>query len=245
MTFRYLTAVREVIDRLESTQAEAVESAAELVIRSITAGGVVFCAEIGHGTQGDFLNRAGGLAAVQPFAASLSVTDPVPDCLRNRPRANDADREIEAVRAAVATSNVRPGDVIMVGSVSGRNIRPIEQALAFRAQGGHAIGLTAFSYSADVESLHPSGRRLRDAVDVAIDIGTPYGDAAVQVPGIEPKVMPVSGVAFDVAGWMIWERVMTRMASAGDPPTVYMSVNGAGGQAYYEAARARYNERGY
>ncbi|HSV74534.1 MAG TPA: sugar isomerase domain-containing protein [Chthonomonadales bacterium] len=242
---RYTAAVRRVIEHLESTQLLAIEQAAAIVVAALRGGGVIYCAEIGHGTQGDFLNRAGGLAALQPFRQSFHVEDPAPEARRDRPRDEPVERDLEAIRLAVRTSNLRPGDVMLVGSVSGRNRAPVELALACRAAGVHVVGFTSFAYTERVASLHPSGLRLRDAVDVAIDNGAPFGDAAVQIPGIGIDVLPVSGVAMDIAGWMIWERVMERMAREGDPPTVYMSVNREGGQDYYQRAREALNRRGY
>lgn len=245
MTYRYLEAVRQLLRQLEATQNQAIEQAANLVIAAYRSGGAVFCSEIGHGIQGDFLNRAGGLAALQPFGFTFAVQDPLPACLANRPAIGEVDRECEAVRLAVRGSSLRAGDVMVIGSVSGRNKRPVELALACAQVGVRTIGLTSLAYTQQVTSLHPSGKRLYEAVDVAIDIGAPYGDAAVEIPGIEVAVLPVSGVAFAVAGWMIWERVMTRMAEEGDPPTVFMSVNRPGGQDYYEQARRQLNDRGY
>ena len=63
--------------------------------------------------------------------------------------------------------------------------------------------------------------------------------------GYDFDVLPVSGVAMNVAGWMIFEQVMRKMAESGDAPTVFMSVNREGGQEYYEQAVAQYNRRGY
>jgi len=241
----YVDAVRRVLDHLEGTQTGAVGKAADLVIGALRGGGAVFCSEVGHGIQGDFLNRAGGLAALQSLSFGMTVTDPVASCLTDRPRPETVHRDIELVRLAVRTGNLRAGDVVVIGSVSGRNVRPVELSLACRDMGVSTIGLTSMAYTTNVASLHPSGRRLCDAVDVVVDIGAPYGDAAVAVPGIDVTVLPVSGVGFAVAGWMIWEQVMSRMAAEGDPPTVFISVNRDGGQAYYEDARRRYNERGY
>lgn len=245
MSFRYTGAVRAVLQHLETTQAESIEKVADIVINALRNHGAVFCSEIGHGIQGDFLNRAGGLAAVQPLSFSFSVHDPVAACLSNRPAPEPVDRELEATRLAVRSGNLRAGDVVLIGSVSGRNRRPVELALACHDAGVRTIGLTSMDYTMHVASLHPSGKRLCDVVDVVVDIGAPFGDAAVDIEGMDVSVLPVSGVAFATAGWMIWERVMTRMAEQGDPPTVFMSVNREGGQEYYENARRRYDERGY
>ena len=93
---KYLDAVRGILDHYEQTQLAAIDQAAELIVAAITHDGAVFCAEIGHSNQNDFLNRAGGLAAVQGFSFNFHINDPVADCLKERPQP-------EGVRA-------RPGD---------------------------------------------------------------------------------------------------------------------------------------
>jgi len=243
--FSYLEAVRGITHHIEDTQHQPIEQAAQLVIDALTHGGIVYCAEIGHGNQFDFLNRAGGLAAVQPFSFHVGVNSPTPPNLANRPRPEPVETDLEAARYAVRNSNLRAGDVLMVSSVSGKGRTPIELALAAREIGVKTIGLTSLAYTAKVKSSHPSGQKLLDAVDVAIDIGAPYGDAVVDLPGFDHKVMPISGVAMLCIGWLIWGTVMERMAAAGDPPTVYMSINRAGGPEFYQECRKRYDEKGY
>jgi uncharacterized phosphosugar-binding protein len=242
---RYLDAVRGILTHLETTQLEAVESAADLVIAAMTQGGAIFCAEIGHSNQADFLNRAGGLAALQPFSFNFGANAPVAECLKTRPRPESGDDDLAAIRFAVHHSNLRAGDVLFVGSVSGKNRRPVEMALACRDLGVRVVGFTSFDYTAQVESLHPSGHKLKDVSDVAIDIGAPFGDGAVEIPGYDFKLLPVSGVSMIALGWMIWGRVMEKMAADGNPPSVFMSINRPGGPEYYEKSRAQYQERGY
>lgn len=241
----YLDAVRGILDHLEHSQLPAVDRAADLVVHALTHGGAVFCAAVGHGNEQDFLNRAGGLAALQPFQFAFTLNDPVAECLRNRPRPEPVESDLERVRMAVRAGNLRPGDVLLVGSVSGRNRTPVELALACRDAGVKVVGLTSLAYTGQVESLHPSGRKLCEVVDVVIDNGAPYGDAAVAIPGYEIKLLPVSGVAMTVIGWMIWGRVMEKMAAAGTPASVFMSINGEGGKEFYDRSRAEYNRKGY
>jgi uncharacterized phosphosugar-binding protein len=145
----------------------------------------------------------------------------------------------------VRASNLRPGDVMLLGSVSGRNRIPVELGLACREAGVKVIGLTSLVYTEQVESLHPSGKKLKDVADVVIDNGAPYGDAAVEIPGIEVTALPVSGVSMTVAGWLLWETVMEKMAAQGEPPTVFMSANRPGGMDFLLASQKRFAERGY
>ncbi len=242
---QYLDAVRGILTHLQETQLPAVESAADLVIAALKNKGAVFCHGIGHGSEGDFLNRAGGLAAPHLFSFGFTTNDVVADCLKTRPRPEPFERDLETVRFAVKASNLRAGDVVMLGSVSGRNRGPVELALACREMGVKVIGITAMRYTARVQSFHPSGKKLCDVSDVVIDNGAPYGDAAVDVPGYQDKMLPVSGVAAIVAGWMVWGRVMEKMAAAGTPPSTFISINRDDGKAYYDRNLAEFNRRGF
>ena len=245
MTPRYLGAVRGILEHLEHTQLPAIEQAADLIVEALTHDGAVFCAEIGHSNQHDFLNRAGGLAAVHGFSFECSVNDLVADSQLDRPRPEPVNAELERIRCAVRTSNLRAGDVMLIGSVSGKSTYPVELAMACRDMGVKVIGLTSREYTAQIESLHPSGKKLIDVSDVVIDNGAPFGDAAVDLPGYDFKLLPVSGASSIVIGWMIWERVIEKMVEAGTPPSVFMSLNRPGGKEFYDESKATYNRRGY
>lgn len=241
----YTAAVREILQHLETTQLPAIERAADTVIASLRGGGAAYCAGIGHGNEHDFINRAGGLAAVQPFSFAFSVNSPVADCLKSRPRSVPFSQEFEAIRLAVRASSLRAGDVLVLGSVSGKTPGSVELAMACRDAGVRVIGLTSLRYTAAVEAEHPSGKKLCDVVDVVIDNGAPYGDAAVDIAGFADKMLPVSGVSSLVIGWMLWGRVMEKMAAEGQPPSTFISINRKGGKEYYEASKAQFNGRGY
>src|SRR5580692_5514191 len=107
----YLQAVRKILDHLETTQSGAIDQAASLSAHALSNGGIVYCHDIGHSNQHDFLNRAGGLAALQGFSFSFSVTEPTPDCLKERPGGREVQRDLEMVRLAVNSSKLRAGDV--------------------------------------------------------------------------------------------------------------------------------------
>jgi uncharacterized phosphosugar-binding protein len=245
ISLQYLDAVRTILNHLQETQLGPVEAAADTVIHALTHRGAVFCHGIGHGAEGDFLNRAGGLAAPHLFSFGFNLNDVVADCLKERPRPEPFDRELETVRFAVKAGNLRAGDVLVIGSVSGKNRMPIELALSARAIGVKVIAITALRYTAKVQSLHPSGKKLCEAADVVIDNGAPYGDAAVEVPGYADAMLPVSGVAAIVAGWMVWGRAMEKMAAAGTPPSTFISINRDGGRDYYDRSQAEFNRRGF
>jgi len=241
----YLQSVRKVLNHLESTQTESIHRAGGIVAQSLANGGIAYCYEIGHANQHDFINRAGGLAAVQPFTFSFSVTDPTPACYKDRPGGRELARDIESVRLAVLTSNLRSGDVMLLGSVSGKNRVPVELAKTCQEIDVKVIAFTSLTYTAMVESLHPSGKRLFEVADCVIDHGAPYGDASVAIDGLEVDALPVSGVGAIVAGWMVWESAIEQMVALGKPPTVFQSFNRDGGPDFYQKMKEQYEARGY
>lgn len=240
----YPNAVRRIVDHLETSQMGNIQKAAEIVAEAIAGGGIAYCSEIGHANQHDFLNRAGGLAAVQGFSYSFSTNAPHPTCQTDARKPGDR-QDLEVVRFAVEHSPMKRGDVMLLGSVSGKNRVPVEMAMACRDKGLKVIGFTSLAYTAQVESLHPSGKKLCDVCDVVIDNGAPYGDASVPIDGWDRNCCPVSGVACIVAGWMLWESVIRILHARGQDPTVFMSVNRAGGMDQYQKDVANYNERGF
>ena len=242
---KYIEVVRAVLDHLEKTQLPAIERACDLVVSALSGRGAIYCAGIGHGNEADFINRAGGLAAVQPFSFSFAVNSPVAESLKDRTQPVPFAKDLETVRLAVSTSNLRAGDVMMLGSVSGKTIQAVELALECRRVRVKVVGFTSMAYTARVEPDHPSRKKLCDVVDVVIDNGAPYGDAAVDVPGFDEKMLPVSGVASIVAGWMIWGRVMEKMAASGQRPSTFISINRKDGKEYYDRNKALFNQRGY
>jgi uncharacterized phosphosugar-binding protein len=239
----YPERVRALLDQLQSTQTEAIDAAADLVVAAMQGGGTINVSEVGHGIHWDFINRAGGLVAVNHFSYTMRVNNPLPKCRADDQA--DPDAELQTIRRAVAASSLRAGDVMLVASVSGRNRGPIELALACREIGVKVIGFTALTYTAEVVSLHPSGMRLFEAVDVVVDNCAPYGDAAVDVEGYDCKLIPVSGVGMAMAGWLLWGRVMEKMAAAGDQASILISHNSKGGPEQNEGARERWHRKGY
>ncbi len=144
-----------------------------------------------------------------------------------------------------AKKDLQAGDVVFVGSVSGRNPRPIDLAMECRRIGAKVIVLTSLEYTAGVSSKHPSGRKLADVGDLVIDLCAPFGDASLEVEGLPVKALPVSGVAFITILWMICGEAIENMLARGLRPHVYMSYNRDDGTEFNEKELAEYNRVGY
>ena len=235
-------------EQLEKLQANrpVIDLIAHAVVEAMQSGHYVFCSNIGHGMQGDFFNRAGGLAYVRIFTWDLNLNNAMPTCAQNRPGGRQ-NSELELARAAVNASNMREGDIIITCSVSGHNIRPIETALACREIGMKVVAMTSMEYAKQTPSLHPSGKSLYQCADWVIDLMTPYGDSGIDIPGYANKLVPMSGFSEDITGWMLWGRVMELMGVLPEDkkPAVFLSANREGGRAALSQTQALLNQRGY
>ena len=241
------TLISQLNEQIEILKEErpVIEELPAAIAAAVRHGGVVFCGVIGHGMSGDFLNRAGGLAFVRPFQYTFTTNQPVAEKLSKREPTPALNSALGAARLAVVSGNLRSGDFMVLGSVSGRSAAPTEIALACREIGVKVVALTSRKYTAQVKGDHPTGKRLIDCADYVLDLHTPYGDAAVDIPGYDHKLIPFSGMSALVVGWMLWGRVMELMANDAEQPVTFMSVNRENGKAIYDAAIKRFNERGF
>jgi uncharacterized phosphosugar-binding protein len=107
-------------------------------------------------------------------------------------------------------------------------------------QHGHRlIAITSFTQTAGVDSRHPSGTKLVDHADVALDNGAPYGDAVLPLPG-GGTVCAVSSITGALVAQLIGAEVVRRLTEAGETPPVYLSANVPGGDEHNSSLEARY-----
>ena len=245
LQMQYLQRVRELMDDIEATSAAQTDSAAEAIANALVAGNEFYISPLGHGLTGDLLHRAGGMFAARPFSFSFSVNDGGGGAAGERERAEPFDADTEAARLAVRSSRMRDGDCIIVGSVSGRSVRPVSLAIAAREVGATVIGITSLEYSSRTAPIHPSGKRLSEVCDIVIDLRVPYGDAALAVEGLPEAVIPISGVATLMVGWMICAQVAEKLLARGLQPSFYMSVNRPEGRDYNERIQEQFDRQGY
>lgn len=242
---RYLNAIHDLLNCIEHEQIANIEKAGRMIADCWESGGSVFITEMGHGTASEMTNRAGGLMSLRRFHFGMNLDNGIAECMQNRPRPEPIEPDLEHIRCAVRTSQLRAGDVVLVGSVSGRNRMPVELAIQCREIGAKVIVLTALRYTAEVASAHPSGKKLCDVGDLVIDNCAPYGDASQEVEGLAVKALPVSGIGFIACLWAICGEAIEAMLAKGLTPHVYMSHNREGGPEFNEKSLAEYNKVGY
>ena len=81
LTLEYFTKMKEVLERIESTQIDAIHKSASSITDALLNDGVWHILDTGHMLMYEAIGRSGGLLAVRPVRVSLIVDNPV------RPRA--------------------------------------------------------------------------------------------------------------------------------------------------------------
>lgn len=240
---KWFDVLNDALAQIRRTQMAAIDKAAEMIVDSVTNGGALHLYDTGHMLEREMVNRAGGLFLLKPFTFSLTMNNP------SRPRPGGTrptpDEVAGFVRYALAASNVRSGDVLVIGSVSGRAMIPIELAIQARERGVKVITLTSVPYSKVAKGEHPSGKKLFEVGDLVIDYATAIGDAAVEVPGLDVNALPTSGIVAATIMWAVTAQVIEKLLAKGLKPHVYKSVNLPDGPELNAKWQKEYDELGY
>jgi uncharacterized phosphosugar-binding protein len=238
----YLDALAPIMARAAGQADGPVQAAADLVVASLRAGGVVQAFGTGHSEAlaMEVAGRAGGLVPTNRIALRDLVVfggEP-PEVLGD----GLLERDPQVARRLYDLAAPSPADVFLIGSNSGVNGAVVELARLVKERGHPLIAVTSFAHSAAVASRHPSGTKLGDHADVALDNGAPYGDAVLPLPG-GGAVCAVSSITGALLAQLVGAEVVRRMLEAGEAPPVYVSANVPGGYEQNRTLEARYAGR--
>jgi uncharacterized phosphosugar-binding protein len=238
---QYFEALQAKIAQLAANP-EPLRQAAQMCADVLEQGGVLHIFDSGHMVSQELVNRAGGLAALSALSFNLNVVNPVKSRLAGPPAAGLSFGYIEHI---FETGQLQRGDLLFVGSVSGKTANVVELALQARAHGLTVIALTSLAYSSQLVSEHPSGLHLYEAADLVLDNGAPYGDALLAVDGLDYPVCPASGLGAATVMWAVVAGIVEEMLARGLKPTIFPSVNRPDGQALVSRADAEALRKGY
>jgi len=236
---RYFDRIRELLAAVEQTEAGAMEAAAQAVSRSVADGGVVHLFGCGHSHMlcEELFYRAGGLACIHPiFNTGLMLHE-------GALQSSDLERMAGYGTTLMTREDIRPGEVLVVLSTSGRNPVPVEVALAGKGKGAIVVVVTSRAYSASQPPRHSSGRRLMDCGDIVIDNHVPPGDATLSLPGLDQPFAPASTVLGAAILNGVLARAVEIMGEAGVQAPVFLSGNLEGADAHNRSLAEQYRGR--
>jgi uncharacterized phosphosugar-binding protein len=222
----FLTAARELLDRIASTQEEALDAASRVCSDAIGAGGLVHAFGTGHSRipVEELFPRYGSYPGFNPLV-ELSMTFHTQVVGSNGQRQAMFIERVEGLAEQIlANFELAPPDALLVFSAGGLTAVPIEMARGARERGLPVVAVTSVANALAGEPSHSSGTRLLDHADVVVDLCTPPGDALVSLEGVETPVAPGSTLAAVAIANELKARTAASLAARGALPPVLTSA---------------------
>ena len=223
----YLDKITGLLAQIEADEADVMARASDAVADVICRDGIVHVFGCGHSHLPalDTFYRAGGLACVSP------VLDE--DLMLHDGAAKSSRMEkMSGIAAEVfRRHDIKPDDVMVVISASGKNAAPVEMLRAAKAAGVTTIAISSSAYRAH-------GAVILDEADIPIDCKVPYGDAVIDVGEMKMGGLSTYASLFILNSVLI-DGAKKALARGVTPP-IYTSGNIEGGTAKNIALEERY-----
>jgi uncharacterized phosphosugar-binding protein len=238
---KYLDITIQLLSRIKDEETDAIGQAAKLIADTIEHGRCLFAFGCTHSSLPiqDLVYRAGGLMLVNPiFGPGITALDIKPTTV------SSAMEQMQGyARVILDNSPIKPGDVLILVSVSGRNAVPVELAQLAKERGIMVIGVTSREYSRAVTSRHPSGKKMHDFADIILDNKAPKGDAVLESKEVPQRFNPVSGVTTTALLQALVAATIEELLSRGIVPPVFLAANVDGGAEYNARLIKQYRDR--
>lgn len=245
LSSQYFKNMKIVLEKIEKTQMENIRKSAEAIAQSLTNGGIWHLHDTGHMLMYEAIGRTGGMMAVRPVRVNIDVSNPT----RNRINLNKTNVYMDNIAGLpefiIEKSNMEKGDVLMIGSVSGKNILPVELSIKAREKGLKTIALTSIEYSKALKSAHPSGKRLFEVCDIVIDNCSNVSDTLINVKELGMGVCPSSGIAASYIMWAIQSETIEILLKMGKIPHIYLNNHMPGASQINNNSWSEYEKLGY
>jgi uncharacterized phosphosugar-binding protein len=242
---QYREAINRIFDEIIGEE-KAIQKAANAMAEAIRNEQVIHVlGPGGHSNMAaeEVLWRAGGLACMN------SMLDAGTNLIHGGRRSLLIERTPGYAVSVMSAYDVgkTPGEVIIIVNAYGINSMTIDAALEAKKRNMTSIGVTSRSFAdvlpKDHPSRHPSGKNLYESVDVFIDNHLPYGDAIVEVEGLDQKLGPTSTFCNSfVMNLLIIETVKVLQKMEVEPP-VFRSANLPGGDAHNQRLFEQYGRK--
>lgn len=222
----YWKETQRILDEIYHSQQDAIEQAADLISNTLIEGGQLHLWDTGHTIGNEAVNRAGGLMAMTPLQFDLKIINTIAysPIIPKEPKLTE-DQIRGFVGYTLANSNLKKGDALIIGSVTGARTIAVEVALQAKELGVKIVGITSMNYSQWVNVKHSSGKKLYDLSDVVIDNICEIGDAIVQVEEMNGKICPTTGITAGMIIWLMCAEIVEKMLQKNKKPDVFLSMN--------------------
>lgn len=242
---QYFANMKKVLDKIEQTQHKVLEEAGAAIAGKLEQGAAWHIMDTGHMLMYEGVGRTGGMMALKPLKITCEITNPV----RYRASPSRGNVGYDSIPGfadyILGRANILAGDIIMIGSVSGYNLLPVDLAIKANKMGCLTVAITSVAYSSRLKSRHPSGKRLFEACTYCLDNCSDYGDTLVEVPQMGQGICPSSGIGASYLLWALQATVVEKLLEKGLKPSCYISNHMPDAARINGEALERYARNGY
>ncbi len=233
LTDAYYARTLEMLALAREKNAPTIAQLAPILGASVARGDVVHTFGSGHSEiiAREIVGRAGGLVCI------TSINDPTAGFIENlvgygTKLVERYDRQYE----------LRPGEIVIVISNSGKNSAPIEVALHAKKKGCVVVGLCALAMSTTAQTVHPEGRNLHAIADYVLDNGGVPGDAIMKLTDTVSTGPTSTFIGGSLLNWLMIS-AMEWLRDNGHELPVLRSQNVPGSIERNRAVGAKYKHR--
>lgn len=240
----YLSAARDILDRICNTQMESIERAAEICANTIAGEGLVHMFATGHSRMfvEEMYPRHGSFPGFHPIV-ELSMTFHNQVVGANGQRQAMFIEHIEGLAGTILRNFViSPPDSFIIFSNSGVNEVVVDMGLEVKKQNLPLIVVVSVEHCAASKPKHSSGKKLIDIADVVLDNCTPAGDAMVNIEGLDDPVGPGSTVGAAAVTNALKSAIAEKLTARGKPPLILTSSYFIGAEASKERFDQSYDD---
>ena len=224
---QWLNNARKVMSRIEETQMENIQSAANVMADSIESGRWVHTFGCGHATLPieEMYPRIGGFVGFHPL-----IELPLSFFTRITGEMGVHQfvflERVEGYGVEIMKGyNFDTRDTMWLFSHSGINNVNIDVALEARRKGMKVVVFGSAAEAKGKQTRHSSGKTIFDLADIVVDTCAPIADASVDLKNHQDKIGPVSTMAFITCVWMTVTTVAEILAERGVKLFIHPSHN--------------------
>lgn len=229
---QWLDNARGVMDKIENTQLENIQKAAEVMADSIEAGRWVHTFGCGHATLPieEMYPRIGGFVGFHPIV-ELPLT-----FFTNITGQMGVHQFIFLERVEGYGIEIMKGydfdvrDTMWIFSHTGINNVNIDVALEAKRKGMKLVVFGSANEAKGKKTRHSSSKNIFEIADIVVDTCAPVEDASVPLQNHPDKIGPVSTMAFITAVWMTVTTVAEILAARGVKLFIHPSHNAPGAE---------------
>jgi uncharacterized phosphosugar-binding protein len=222
----YLSRVGEIISAIQRTQAQKIEQAAEVFVRSMRSGGRVYLFGSGHSVIPvlDIFPRYGSFVGFFPIYDPrlmwCNITGPggVRELLW-------LERTEGYARIILSSYSIDDRDSFLIFSHGGLNAAPIDMAIEAAGKGATVVSVSSHQNYQKARASHSSGKKLADVSAIAIDNCVPPEDALIANKSIPEKFAAGSTVAAVSIAMALVAETGVRLVQSGEKPATFVSPN--------------------